>query len=137
MSDRILDEWKAHRSSFSHGWLTSMFARKLVVRGTYADHAKTIAAARLTLDAASAEAVAKDAHLVGAALATDDRVLSRDEAVAVLLASLISEVAELAKIHWANPTHTQCSAWLQDGAPHGYALISARVAVRQTRHSRK
>jgi hypothetical protein len=129
LSDRILAEWRAHRSSFSYGWLTSMFARRLVVRGEFLDHAPTVNAARRTLTAASAEAVAKDAHLVGAALSTDERVLSRDESVADLLATLLLDVAELAKLHWANPTETDCISWLRDGTPRGYALLSGRAPV--------
>jgi hypothetical protein len=61
----------------------------------------------------------KDIHLVEAARATDEAVLSLDDTVRNLLAAASQRVRALRKIVWVNPGTAGESActWLRSGAP--------------------
>jgi hypothetical protein len=61
--------------------------------------------------------VKKDLHLVGAALATDERILSDDDKVRAHFVTIAAEVTTLARVHWANPSDLACLPWLSEGAP--------------------
>jgi hypothetical protein len=66
--------------------------------------------------------VKKDMHLVGAAMATDERILSDDDKVRAHFEIIAAEVPALARVHWANPSDIACLPWLSDGAPSEPAL---------------
>jgi hypothetical protein len=66
--------------------------------------------------------VKKDLHLVGAAMATDERILSDDDKVRAHFAAMAAEVSTLARVHWANPSDPACLPWLSEGAPGEPAL---------------
>ncbi len=61
--------------------------------------------------------VKKDLHLVGAAMATDERVLSDDDKVRAHFSTIAAVVATLARVHWVNPSHPACLPWIAGGAP--------------------
>ena len=66
------------------------------------------------------EAMQKDFHLLQAALATDQTVISLDETVRWLFARASQQVGEIRDIIWVNPDRTaeeQPIEWLQNGAP--------------------
>ncbi len=64
-------------------------------------------------------ALAKDAHLVEAAIQTGNREASLDETVRSYLHVCARAHADLKRIVWVNPNKDdeQASAWIQAGAP--------------------
>ena len=61
----------------------------------------------------------KDFHLLQAALATDQTVISLDETIRQLFARASQQVGEIRHIIWVNPDRTEehSITWLQNGAP--------------------
>jgi hypothetical protein len=66
--------------------------------------------------------VKKDLHLVGAAMATDERILSDDDKVRAHFETIAAEVSTLARVHWVNPSDLACLPWLSHDAPNQPAL---------------
>ena len=75
------------------------------------------------------EAMEKDFHLPGAALETDQTIISRDENIRGLFKRASQQVDEIRNIIWVNPDRTaeeQPIVWLQNGAPpEPHRLLSA------------
>lgn len=67
----------------------------------------------------SQEAMEKDCHLVEAAIAADQIVLSLDETARGLFDQAAVRVGELRVVVWANPSKPEdgCLPWLEAGAP--------------------
>lgn len=65
------------------------------------------------------EAMRKDFHLLDAALATDQSIISLDETVRGCFARATQRVGEIRHIVWVNPDRIEEEpmAWLQNGAP--------------------
>ena len=66
------------------------------------------------------EDMQKDFHLLEAARATDQAIISLDETVRGLFARATQRVGEIRDIVWVNPEHTEEEeplVWLQNGAP--------------------
>ena len=66
------------------------------------------------------ENMQKDFHLLEAALATDQTVISLDEVIRGLFAHASQRVGEIRDIVWVNPERMEEEeplAWLQNGAP--------------------
>jgi hypothetical protein len=61
----------------------------------------------------------KDAHLLGAGLEHDGRILSLDDKARGLFASIVSKTPRVGSIHWANPSvaDEQVVAWVKRGVP--------------------
>lgn len=61
------------------------------------------------------EAMLKDTHLLEAAIATDQIVVSLDETVRVLFIEAAGRIGEIRRICWANPdkSEEECINWLQ------------------------
>ena len=72
-----------------------------------------------TSDENEIEVMEKDFHLLQAALATDQTVISLDETVRELFARTSQSVGEIQHIIWVNPDRLeeQPILWLQNGAP--------------------
>ena len=121
MTREISDEWKRHRSGFAFEWRVSMNARRRVVdidppEDEELQDKVTNTASRED----EIEVMEKDSHLLQAALATDQTVISLDETVRGLFKQASQQVGEIRDIIWVNPDHTteeQPIAWLQNGAP--------------------
>lgn len=126
----LMDEWKKHASLLSAKWRTSMYSRRRVIDLAVADNdqlrehmnkcAETIAGqAEETRRQKIAAALAKDAHLVEAAVQAGNRVASLDDTVRGYLHICVKSHAELKRIVWVNPGNTdeQAIAWIQSGAP--------------------
>ena len=120
MSESVAAEWKRHRSGFSRRWLRSMEAKKKVIRLPSSE----VALLRGSLDQSATsdngrDAMAKDAHLLEAALGADQRIASLDETVRALFSDAATNVRQLRGIIWINPdTEFEASMdWLQRGAP--------------------
>ena len=69
----------------------------------------------------------KDTHLVEAAIATDNCVVSLDATVKAMFAAAAASVAELMAIDWVNPDcdFQQAVEWLDDGAPANRFALGA------------
>ena len=72
-----------------------------------------------TTDEDEIENIEKDFHLLQAALATDQTVISLDETIRHLFVRASEQVGEIRNIIWVNPdkAEEQPIAWLQNGAP--------------------
>jgi len=120
MTPELSEEWNAHQSNFAARWLKSMIARK---RFNYiaplqdtalSDKIDTTATGETDI-----EALRKDFHLLHAALATDQTVISLDETIRRLFGRASQQVGEIRNIIWVNPdkAEEQPIVWLQNGAP--------------------
>lgn len=115
----ISREWRSHRSGFFRKWLVQMYARKKVDRV----EAGGDSALRRQLEACGAgpreiSAMAKDLHLVEAALGSDRIVVSRDDTVRRLFSAYAASLAGLRQIVWVNPDlpEEEALTWLEGGA---------------------
>ncbi len=62
------------------------------------------------------EAMLKDFHLLEAALATDQIVISLDETSRYLFAAACQQIGEIREIMWVHPDEAEILDWLNDGA---------------------
>ncbi len=121
MTSELSEEWNAHQSNFAARWLKSMIARK---RFDYITPPQDTALSNkidtTTTRERDIEALRKDFHLLQAALATDQTIISLDETIRQLFQQASHQVSEIRDIIWVNPDRTtaeQPIAWLQNGAP--------------------
>ena len=121
MTREISDEWKRHRSGFALEWRVSMDARRRIDRiDPPEDKELQDKVTNTANDEDQIEAMQKDFHLLQAALATDQTVISLDETVRGLFKRASQQVGEIRGIIWVNPDSTaeeQPIIWLQNGAP--------------------
>jgi hypothetical protein len=122
LSPAITVEWIEHRSRYSVKWLSDMVDRRLVLQVDPPPRLAVRNAIAAIGDAGIRELLTKDLLLVEAALATGDRVISRDRQVRQHLHALSSSVVELRNIHWVNPEDVVCILWLRAGAPNNQVL---------------
>ena len=132
MTEKINNEWKNHQSRFARRWRVSMDARKKINRiDPPEDEELQAKVTTTTNDADEIEAMQKDFHLLQAALATDQTVISLDETVRGLFKQASQQVGEIRNIIWVNPDRTaeeQPIAWLQNGAlPEASRRLSASL----------
>ena len=121
MTPELSEEWNAHQSNFAARWLKSMIARK---RFDYITPPQdTLLSSKIDTTATrerELEAMQKDFHLLQAALATDQTIISLDETIRGLFKRASQQVGEIRGIIWVNPDRTteeQPILWLQNGAP--------------------
>ena len=104
MTQAIMSEWRTHQSGFARTWLTSMTARKKVVRrDDLVDQALRAAIQESKLRSKQIEAILKDIHLVEAALEADGIVVSLDDAQSKLINAITPKVRSLQGVSWKNP----------------------------------
>lgn len=123
MTSEIKAEWKKHQSLFAKKWLQEMYGRKRI-QVARPEHNEELC--KRTEEAGESikqrNAIWKDFHLIEAALATDQRIVSMDQKMRHLLSIAATKkgVKELRAIVWVNPdkSEEQALAWLKDGAPH-------------------
>lgn len=118
MTPDIRDEWKRHRSRFSATWLSSMTARKKVVRlVAIRNDALRTAIANLQITTKQRAAIMKDLPLVEAALASDLTIASRDDEAHTLLRRAAGEIGLIRGVVWVNPVkEDEGVLWLRAGA---------------------
>ena len=118
MTDEIKKEWRRHTSNYSRKWRSQMYGRRLVIQ-IEVDEDPIL---RGRIDAAvlldQRDNVAKDVHLIEAAIATDRLVASQDERARRAFGNASANVSELKQIVWVNPTQDDEKPidWLKDGA---------------------
>lgn len=120
LSRAIADEWKTHRSVYATTWLSTMIAKRRIVR-VEGEPLQTFRNTLATIELGDADmrAMMKDVHLIEAALSFDRRIFSLDEAARLLFIGASAGVGELRQLIWANLTRDDDRAivWLVDGAP--------------------
>ena len=121
MTEQINNEWKNHQSRFARRWRVSMDARKKIERVNPPEYAEIQAKVTNTASTEDEiEVMDKDFHLLQAALATDQTIISLDETIRGLFKRASQSVGEIRGIIWVNPDRTaeeQPITWLQNGAP--------------------
>lgn len=130
MTEKINNEWKNHQSRFARRWRVSMDARKRIERiNPPEDEELQNKVTNTASDENEIEAMEKDFHLLQAALATDQTIISLDETIRGLFKRASQQVGEIGGIIWVNPDRTaeeQPITWLQNGAPpEAYRRLSA------------
>lgn len=121
MTDEIKKEWDAHMSKkYSRIWLTRMLDSRRVDR--IEKEKERDENLRKMIDEViprdQRDTVAKDVHLIEAAIATDRLITSRDETARKAFGNASANVSELKQIVWVNPTQDgeKPIDWLRDGA---------------------
>ena len=121
MTQEISNEWKRHRSSFARRWRVSMDARKKVYRvNAPVDEELRNKIEKTATNQDEIEDMQKDFHLLEAAWATDQTIISLEEIIRQLFARAAQRVGEIRDIVWVNPERTEEEeplVWLQNGAP--------------------
>jgi hypothetical protein len=115
-----LAEWKKHRSRFARLWLASMFAkRKVDAAGVGMDAALRGKILDTAASEKEREAMAKDLHLLDAALKTDRIVVSLDDEALGIFARTSGRVGEIREIVWINPAKAAEGVieWLEGDTP--------------------
>jgi len=119
LSFEIEREWDDHQSGFARAWRRSMDARRRVVRTVVLPHQQLRRGVEnCPVSDAAKEAMVKDLLLIEAALASDDTVVSRDDAVRDLFRANLNRVRALSRIVWVNPDRDEEEpiVWLRAGA---------------------
>jgi hypothetical protein len=113
----IWAEWKKHKSNYAAVWLNSMIARKRVFSAVAINDTALRSFVSLKVGEKDSETMQKDCHLVEAAKASDNIVVSNDEAVRGLFSDATNSVGWLKTIVWVNPTMPQETPidWLNNG----------------------
>ncbi|WP_348303960.1 hypothetical protein [Methanothrix sp.] len=120
MTKEIGAEWDNHSHRFARSWRRSMNAKKRVYRPRI-DHDPLLAEKIVLANPPekALNAMEKDLHLVQAARATDNRIISLDEAARRYFCEASGIVGELRQILWVNPAveRERPIQWLEEGAP--------------------
>jgi hypothetical protein len=120
MSVALTEEWKRHQTRFARGWLLSRYAQRLVERlDVTADEALRTRVERVAPEPGVAAIMLKDMHLVEAARASEQRILSLDDRARHHFRQAAGAVHELRPLCWVNPGKAaeQAAEWLAAGAP--------------------
>ncbi len=120
ISASIRQEYNKHKSKTAHDWLFNMQRQKRQLDlGNYSSKLRTAVKGSALVEKARTE-MAKDVHLVEAALATDKRIISRDDKARGYFANLSVPVIKIRKIIWVslstNERDEQVIQWLDGGA---------------------
>lgn len=119
MTQAIREEWHRHMSKYSRKWQTRMWGRRRVVSIEGERDEQLHARIDRVVKRDQKAVVAKDIHLIEAAIATDQLVTSRDKRARRAFGDAADVVRELRQVVWVNPTKNKEKPidWLQNGAP--------------------
>lgn len=120
MTPELSDEWNRIPSRYAPTWLKTMIAkRRFFYVKSSLNQALCNKIENSTTSESDVKAMWKDFHLLEAALATDQTIISRDETVRRCFARAAQSVDEIRRIVWVNPAHSEESpiTWLKNGAP--------------------
>lgn len=114
MTPEIEDEWNTHQSKFTYRWRRSMYAsRKCCKLPTCDDAILRDKIAKCEALEGAIEAMLKDAHLLEAALATDNIVFALDDVARGHFRKAAARVGQIRLIAWMNPDKdSDCQTWL-------------------------
>ena len=122
MSAEIRKEWNEHASNFARRWWGAMERRKKMCDIGNPPRDKNLRT-KIVSTAKSEkqiENMEKDFHLLNAALATDQTIISCEKYIRKLFARASKQVDEIQGIIWVNPDRTaeeQPIEWLKNGVP--------------------
>lgn len=116
---KIKEEWdNGHLSRYSTNWLRLMQSRRKLLDSD--EQSSGLAGAIGNLPALPAEQsiMLKDHHLLEAALNSEKRVISKDEAAYFHFYHASATITQLRKVMWASPMRPkdECAEWLAGGA---------------------
>lgn len=117
MTQAIREEWRPHMSNYSRKWQTRMWGRRRVasIEGERDEPLR----ARIdgVVTRSQKVVVAKDIHLIEAAVTTDQLVTSRDEGARKAFGDAAAVMHELRQVVWVNPTRDDENPidWLRNG----------------------
>ena len=129
--ERIKEEWYRHRSAFSGTWLVKMMTmNKLVLADDEPIPAHMDTIQQFAADPGLVAVMAKDAHLLAAAIGTDRRILSLDDKIRQHFGGKLRDHEEVGAIVWVNPSVPEEDAveWLNQGAPMEASRTLGRVS---------
>ncbi|HEX2568255.1 MAG TPA: hypothetical protein VH877_01770 [Polyangia bacterium] len=146
MGEALREEWKRNESQSSRVFLREMYGRGKVIQ----EHEAVPEAPRIRrtierlCEEDEAEAILKDFHLLEAAWASDELILSLDEKARRLLVPLVERLPRLGRLTWVNPAQEGAGTidWLIQGAPEeagrylGVGLDVRRPRRRRSRRRR-
>jgi hypothetical protein len=133
LTDAIKAEWGRHASRFAQRWLVRMAQKGKVeemdvapddaLRDALGDFATTVSERGIEIEAYRREML-KDCHLLEAALAADQAVVSLDRDDRRRFALACATVTQIANVVWVNPERPEdrCADWLKQGASPDEAL---------------
>lgn len=116
---KLAEEWGRHQTSFSRSWRVRMHGRKRIVAITEAAGLPwERRLEQVKLRPTQRAALEKDFHLIRAAAATDETILSRDQVARGLFCLACEQILDLGRIIWANPDRPEEGVldWLRAGA---------------------
>ena len=121
ISPELNREWNKHASTFARRWRVAMEKQDRVCYIKPAQDKKIESKVLETSRSKKQEeSMKKDLHLINAALATDQTVISCEQKIRKLFARATKQVKEIRKVIWVNPERTvdeKPIEWLQNGAP--------------------
>lgn len=120
MTPAIRAEWDEHQSNFALKWRSSMVARKKLIQLNVEEQPGLRQQVELeNIPQGQKNAMFKDCHLIEAAMNTDRRIISLDDAARNLFVELSLSVTDIQDVLWVNPAldARQVIAWLE-GAPN-------------------
>ena len=120
MTFELSEEWDEHQSNFAAEWLGNMIATRRFHYIELPENRELYNEIEATaVREEDINAMLKDFHLLGAALETDQIIISLDETIRGLFKRASQQVGEIGGIIWVNPDRAdeQPIAWLQNGAP--------------------
>ena len=116
---KLAEEWSLHETLFSYRWRASMRSRRRIVRLSEAPRLPWESRLkRVELRPNQRVALEKDLHLIRAAAATDETILSCDRSALALFCQACAGLPDLGRIVWANPDRPEeeVHGWLRAGA---------------------
>ncbi len=127
MTRQLWEEWLKQRknrpagsyylSSYTYIWLTNMLSRKRVLWFTGVRRDQLRAQVLAAADVQAHDQVHKDLHLIETALASDERILSKDRPARRHFCGAAQKVQELRPILWVDALRDRAAEWLRSGAP--------------------
>ena len=120
MTEAIRREWDDHELPFARRWRAQMLQRGRIEFLQPKRDARLEAAIEATARGeAQREAIRKDLHLIAAARAADQMVVSLDEVIRNHFRRAAQQVGRIRNVVWVNPDRDAeaCIDWLRRGAP--------------------
>ena len=141
-SGPIREEHKKHSGKFAKTWQASMYARRQVVAWTYVadqDLRNRLAQAFPPEATAQRDAALKDTHLLEAATASGQRIVSRDFRAKTLFQSVCHALRQHGCQLWADLTVSPDGAieWLKAGLPGKEEFRLCAAPSKKTKRQRK
>jgi hypothetical protein len=124
MSPKLRDEWRRNASRFARKWHKQMTARRKIINlGCEPDQEVEKLMHKHRCSDRERAALMKDLHLIEAALAADEIVISLDGKAREQFARAAKSILVLRAIAWIDPCDEFTLAWLRAGAKKDQARL--------------